>query len=83
MGDGNDFCSTKRVFIWREIAQYFIVFVFVPFTTSATPDATDNSKLRVELKTCRQQFGPGTRISSKQPGLQEATQEFQTVEACG
>jgi len=29
------------------------------------------------------QFGPGTRISSKQSGLQEATQEFQTVEACG
>jgi hypothetical protein len=53
----NDFCSTKRVYIRREIAQY----LFFPFASPAAKSGYF-SKLRYQLKTLHQPFQSYPRV---------------------
>jgi hypothetical protein len=68
----NDFCSTKRVYIRREIAQY----LFFPFASPAAAKSSCFSKLRYQLKTFHQPFQSYPRVCPQQSRPKEATQEL-------
>jgi len=74
----NEFCSPKRVFIWRQIAQYLIL----AFSSSAAKSKSF-SKLRFWFSTLCRPFFPSQRVSSELAGPQEAAQELEETEARG
>ena len=75
----NEFCSSKRVNPWRQIAQYSL-FAFAS-STAAEPDLV--FELRVQLQAFRQPLEPYPYVWSQQSGSKEAAQEFEEAETCG
>jgi hypothetical protein len=75
----NDSCSTKRVYIRREIAQY----IFFPFASPAAAEPGYFPKLRNQLKTIQQSFQSCPRVCTQQPGPKEATQKLKEAKTCG